>query len=80
MEMKKNNKLTISYSSSSEIKDYLVSLSEKYNMTISGVLTMIVMQHKFQQESLVKIETLNTLVEKFGILNEFEKEEINIEK
>lgn len=67
-----NQKVTISYSSSSEVKEYLISLSQKYNMTISGVLTMIVMQHKFQEETLVKVETLNSLVEKLGVLNKID--------
>lgn len=65
-------KVKIHYSSSKEIKDYLDSVAEKYNMTVSGVLTMIVMQHKFQNEALVKIDNIQAMLEKvenFSISN-----------
>ena len=45
MEMEK---VRINYSSSREIKDYIDSVAEKYNMTVSGVITMIIQQHRFQ--------------------------------
>lgn len=57
-------KVKIHYSSSKEIKDYLDSIAEKYNMTVSGVLTMIIMQHKFQNEALVKIDNIQAMLEK----------------
>lgn len=65
-------KVKIHYSSSKEIKDYLDSIAEKYNMTVSGVLTMIIMQHKFQNEALVKIDNIQAMLEKvesFSISN-----------
>ena len=31
-------------------------------MTLSGVITMIIMQHKFQNETIAKVETLNNIV------------------
>lgn len=65
-------KIRISYSSSEEIKDYIDSVAEKYNMTVSGVITMIIMQHKFQNETLAKMETLNSIVSQMGGLNKLE--------
>lgn len=55
-------KVRIGYSSSKEIKDYLEQLAEKYNMTVSGVLTMIIMQHKFQNETLEKFENMQEIM------------------
>ena len=57
-------KVKINYSSSREIKNYLDEIAEKYNMTVSGVLTMIIMQHKFQHEALVKIDNVQAMLEK----------------
>ena len=65
-------KVKIHYSSSKEIKNYLDEVAEKYNMTVSGVLTMIIMQHKFQNEALVKIDNIQAMLEKvenFSISN-----------
>lgn len=62
-------KIRISYSSSEEIKNYIDEVAEKYNMTVSGVITMIIMQHKFQNETLAKMETLNSIVSQMGGLN-----------
>lgn len=57
-------KVRIGYSSSKEIKDYLEQMAEKYNMTVSGVLTMIIMQHKFQNETLEKFENMQEMINK----------------
>lgn len=57
-------KVKINYSSSREIKNYLDEIAEKYNMTVSGILTMIIMQHKFQNEALVKIDNVQAMLEK----------------
>jgi len=62
-------KLKINYSSSREIKDYLDSVAERYNMTVSGVITMIVMEHKFQHEALVKIDNIQDILEKVQSLS-----------
>lgn len=59
-----NDKLTIHYSSSVEVKDYLLMLAKKYNMTISGTITMIIMQHKFQNESLEKLDLMQEMLSK----------------
>lgn len=59
-----NDKLTIHYSSSVEVKDYLLMLAKKYNMTISGIITMIIMQHKFQNESLEKLDLMQEMLAK----------------
>lgn len=63
-------KLKIHYSSSREIKDYLESLAERYNMTISGVLTMIIMQHKLQNETLQKFDSIQEMLSKIDTLQE----------
>ncbi|NYC75623.1 putative tellurite resistance protein B-like protein [Clostridium beijerinckii] len=60
-------KVRIGYSSSREIKDYLEFLAEKYNMTVSGVLTMIVMQHKFQNETLDKFNQMQDIISKMPL-------------
>lgn len=65
-------KVKIHYSSSREIKDYLEGMAERYNMTISGVLTMIVMQHKFQNDTMQKFEAIQEVFSKLG-LNETEE-------
>jgi len=65
-------KLKINYSSSREIKDYLDSLAERYNMTVSGIMTMIIMEYKFQNEALVKIDNIQDMlerVERFSVSN-----------
>lgn len=62
MEVLVMEKLRINYSSSKEVKDYLDDVAERYNMTLSGVITMIIMQHKFQNETIAKVETLNNIV------------------
>lgn len=67
-------KIRISYSSSEEIKNYIDEVAEKYNMTVSGVITMIIMQHKFQNETLAKMETLNSIVSQMGGLNPSENQ------
>lgn len=64
-----SKKIRISYSSSEDVKDYLEKVADQYNMTISGVITMIIMQHKFQSETLSKVETLNSIVEKMGVVD-----------
>lgn len=66
--MSKN--VRISYSATEDVKNYLVQVADQYNMTISGALTMIVMQYKFQNETLSKLETLNSLVTKMENLND----------
>lgn len=62
-----SEKIRIGYSSSRDVKDYIDSVAEQYNMTVSGVITMIIMQHKFQNETLAKVETLNTIVKQMGM-------------
>lgn len=57
-------KLRISYSSSREIKNYIDSVAERYNMTLSGVITMIIQQYRFQEESMQKLESINRIIEK----------------
>lgn len=64
-----SKKIRINYSSSEDVKDYLQQVSDQYNMTISGVITMIIMQHKFQIETLTKVKSLNSIVEKMGIVD-----------
>jgi len=64
-----SKKIRINYSSSEDVKDYLQQVSDQYNMTISGVITMIIMQHKFQTETLTKVKSLNSIVEKMGIVD-----------
>lgn len=64
-----SKKIRISYSSSENVKDYLEKVADQYNMTISGVITMIIMQHKFQSETLSKVEALNSIVEKMGVID-----------
>ena len=60
-------KVKIHYSSSREIKDYLENMAERYNMTISGVMTMIIMQHKFQNETLEKFNQIQDILSKVDI-------------
>lgn len=60
-------KLRIGYSSSREVKDYLESVAERYNMTLSGVITMIIMQHKLQNESFEKVNQLQNIISKAGL-------------
>jgi uncharacterized pyridoxal phosphate-containing UPF0001 family protein len=62
-------KVKIHYSSSREIKDYLESIAERYNMTLSGVMTMIIMQHKFQNETLDKFNEIQGLLGQLDINN-----------
>lgn len=73
MEMKKR---VINYSSSDEIKEYLDGVAEKYNMTVSGVITMIIMQHKFQNETLAKMETLNSIVSQMSVIEKLQGEDL----
>lgn len=65
---KLNEKLKINYSSCREIKDYLEMLADRYNMTISGVLTMIIMQHKFQNETLEKLDVMQDMLVKIDTI------------
>lgn len=64
MEMKKR---VINYSSSEEIKAYLDSVAKRYNMTVSGVITMIIQQYRFQEEGLQRLETINKVVEQLAM-------------
>lgn len=75
---KGNEKLKIHYSSCREIKDYLEMLADRYNMTISGVLTMIIMQHKFQSETLEKFDSVQSMLEKIEYIEKAQNSEINI--
>lgn len=68
-------KVRINYSSSREIKDYIDSVAEKYNMTVSGVITMIIQQHRFQEESMQKLENINRIVEQLAL-----SEKINLDE
>lgn len=70
-------KVKIHYSSSKEIKDYLEKQAERYNMTLSGVITMIIMQHKFQNETLEKFEGMQNLIDKISFS---EPEKITLSK
>lgn len=63
-------KVRIHYSSSREIKDYLEMLADRYNMTVSGIMTMIIMQHKFQNETLHKIDDIQEMLSKIDTLKE----------
>lgn len=60
-------KCRIGYSSSKEIKEYLESVAERYNMTVSGVMTMIIQQYRFQEESMQKLENINRIVEQLAL-------------
>lgn len=60
-------KVRINYSSSREIKDYIDSVAEKYNMTVSGVITMIIQQYRFQEEGMQKLEAINKVVEQLAL-------------
>ena len=71
-------KVKIHYSSSKEIKNYLDEVAEKYNMTVSGVITMIIMQHKFQNETLEKFEGMQAMMEQIATLTNSEKSGENI--
>lgn len=66
-------KLRVSYSCSQEVKDYIDSVADKYNMTVSGVITMILMQHRFQEESLQKLENLNAVMEQLSVSDKLKK-------
>lgn len=63
-------KVRISYSSSKEVKKYLDEMAERYNMTVSGVLTMIVMQHKFQNETMSKFDMIQDLVKSIELIDQ----------
>lgn len=63
-------KRIISYSSSDEIKMYLDSVAERYNMTVSGVITMIIQQYRFQEEGMAKVESLNKILSQMTALEE----------
>lgn len=65
-------KIKINYSSSREIKNYLDEVAEKYNMTVSGVVTMIIMQHKFQNETLEKFDGMQAMMEQIATLTNVE--------
>lgn len=71
-------KIKLNYSSSREIKNYLDEVAEKYNMTVSGVITMIIMQHKFQNETLEKFEGMQAMMEQIATLTNAEKSGENI--
>jgi hypothetical protein len=73
-----NEKLKIHYSSCREIKDYLEMLADRYNMTISGILTMIIMQHKFQNETLEKFDNVQSMLEKIEYIEKTHNSEIDI--
>lgn len=75
---KGNDKLKIHYSSCREIKDYLEMLADRYNMTISGVLTMIIMQHKFQNETLEKLDVMQNMLEKMDYMEKTSSSDNNI--
>jgi len=60
-------KRVINYSSSEEIKAYLDSVAERYNMTVSGVITMIIQQYRFQEEGMQKLEAINKVVEQLSL-------------
>ena len=60
-------KRVINYSSSEEIKAYLDSVAKRYNMTVSGVITMIIQQYRFQEEGLQRLETINKVVEQLAM-------------
>lgn len=62
-------RIRIGYSTTTEVKEYIDKVAEQYNMNVSAVITMIVMQHKFQNETLAKVETLNSIVSQMGSLN-----------
>ena len=62
-------RIRIGYSTTTEVKEYIDKVAEQYNMNVSAVITMIVMQHKFQNETLAKVETLNSIVSQMGLLN-----------
>lgn len=75
---KGNEKLKIHYSSCREIKDYLEMLADRYNMTVSGILTMIIMQHKFQSETLEKFDNVQSMLEKIEYIEKTQNPDINI--
>lgn len=68
LEVLEMEKCRIGYSSSKEIKDYLEFVAERYNMTLSGVMTMIIQQYRFQEESIAKLESLNRVIEQLAIV------------
>lgn len=76
--VEKMEKIKLNYSSSREIKNYLDEVAEKYNMTVSGVITMIIMQHKFQNETLEKFEGMQAMMEQIATLTNAEKSGENI--
>lgn len=65
-------RLRIGYSTTREVKDYIDKLCEQYNMGVSAVITMVLMQHKLQNETLEKVETLNAIVQQMNVLNKLE--------
>lgn len=71
-------KIRIGYSSSKEVKDYLEEVAERYNMTISGVITMIIMQHKFQNETMSKFDVIQDLMKKMESMELAEQSEDNL--
>lgn len=65
-------RIRIGYSTTTDVKEYIDKVAEQYNMNVSAVITMIIMQHKFQNETLAKVETLNSIVSQMGLLNSTE--------
>ena len=68
-------KIRVSYSSSQEIKDYIDSVAERYNMTVSGVITMIIQQYRFQEETMQKLESLNVVMEQLSLTEKMKKDD-----
>lgn len=66
-------RLRIGYSTTRDVKDYIDKLSEQYNMGVSSVITMVLMQHKLQYETLEKVGTLNSIIEKMGVMNKLDE-------
>lgn len=67
-------RLRIGYSTTREVKDYIDKLCEQYNMGVSAVITMVLMQHKLQFETLEKVGTLNSIIEKMGVMDKIDKQ------
>lgn len=65
-------RLRIGYSTTRDVKDYIDKLAEQYNMGVSAVITMVLMQHKLQYETLEKVGTLNSIIEKMGVINKLD--------
>lgn len=66
-------RLRIGYSTTRDVKDYIDKLCEQYNMGVSAVITMVLMQHKLQYETLEKVGTLNSIIEKMGVMDKIDK-------